>query len=229
MDKLKLEDLAASVAYTLDAENLGEVDFETFCADKAVVRFEGVAAHPGWAKDVMINAIRLAGRFVDALPMALSPERTADRDGFIHPLEVRGSAESATVRMILRDFAVEGLAAKVRVIEGIITQLRQAEPRARITLEVEQQYRNMRYWLEKDFRSVEYAVEAVRRVGLQPTSEAIRGGTDGARLTERGVPTPNLFTGFHNVHSQREWVSLQDMEKAAETVVALAQLWEERA
>ena len=227
-EKLTLDELAADVAYTLDAENLGEIDYESFSADKAVVTIEGVAAHPGWAKGVMVNALRLAGDFLSALPKAASPEMTADREGFIHPTEVRGSPERVEIFMILRDFEREGLAARGKLIEDIAASLRKSEPRALINVKITPQYRNMRYWLEKDFRPVEYAIDAVKRAGLTPTSEAIRGGTDGSRLTERGLPTPNLFTGFHYVHSQREWVSLQDMTKAAETVVHLAQLWEER-
>jgi tripeptide aminopeptidase len=227
-EKLTLDELAADVAYTLDAENLGEIDYESFSADKALVTIEGVAAHPGWAKGVMVNALRLAGDFLSALPKSASPEMTADREGFIHPNEVRGGPEKVEIYMILRDFEREGLAARGKLIEDIAASLRKAEPRAQISVKIEKQYRNMRYWLEKDMRPVEFAIEAVKRAGLTPTSEAIRGGTDGSRLTERGLPTPNLFTGFHYVHSEREWVSLQDMAKAAETVVHLAKLWEER-
>lgn len=228
-EKLSLEDLAADVAYTLDAEHLGEVDYETFSADLAILTVRGVAAHPGWAKDVLVNALRLGGEFLAGLPLECSPERTEKRDGFIHPTEVRGGAEEMTVRMIVRDFELDGLAAKRALLEDRIARLREAYPKARFELSFEKQYRNMRYWLEKDMRPVEYALEAVRRAGLTPISEAIRGGTDGSRLTERGLPTPNLFTGFHQVHSPLEWVSVQDMAKGAETVVHLARLWEERA
>jgi tripeptide aminopeptidase len=228
MDKLDLAQLAADAGYTLDGELPGEVDFETFSADAAVVAVTGVASHPGWAKDVMVNALRIAGRFLDTLPRELSPERTAGRDGFIHPVECTGSAESAQVRMIVRDFELDGLAAKRTRLEEIVAGFRQAEPRARIELKITEQYRNMRYWLEKDMRPVEFAREAVRRAGLTPRSDAIRGGTDGSRLTARGLPTPNLFTGMHQVHSEREWVSLQDMAAAVSTLVHLAQVWEER-
>jgi len=228
-DKLSLEELGADFAYTLDAENPGEVDFESFSADKATLKIKGVAAHPGWAKGVMVNALRLGAEFVSGLPMELSPERTDGRDGFIHPTEASGGPEELTLRFILRDFEPDGLAAKARVLVERAAALSADYPGAQLDLRIEKQYRNMRYWLEKDMRPVEYALEAVRRAGLTPSSEAIRGGTDGSRLTERGLPTPNIFTGFHNVHSPLEWVSLQDMCKAAEVVVRLAQLWEERA
>jgi tripeptide aminopeptidase len=176
----------------------------------------------------MVNAIRIAGRFVAALPMEISPERTAERDGFIHPTGITGNLERAQVKLILRDFELDGLEAKRAVLHEIVAKLQREEPHAEIKLEITKQYRNMRYWLEKDMRPVEFALEAVRRAGLQPISHAIRGGTDGSRLTERGLPTPNIFCGMRNVHSQLEWVSLQDMAAGAETVLLLAQLWEER-
>ncbi len=228
-EKLELDELGADLAYTLDSENPGEVDYESFSADRAVVNIRGVAAHPGWAKGTMVNATRIAAEFLHSLPAAISPERTSGRAGFIHPMEVKGTAEQVTIEMLLRDFELEGLAQKGKHLHDIVARLRAMEPRAQIELEIHPQYRNMRYWLEKDMRPVEYAMEAVRRAGLIPTTEAIRGGTDGSRLTERGLPTPNIFTGFHNVHSEKEWVSLQDMCKGAETVVHLARLWEERA
>ena len=228
-EKLSLEELGADIAYTLDAENTGEIDYESFSADKALVTITGVAAHPGWAKGVMVNALRIGAEFIGMLPKALSPERTHARQGFIHPVEMSGGPEVLSIRLILRDFERKGLKAKGDLLRKAVAKLKKKHPKAQIELKIDAQYRNMRYWLEKDMRPVEYALEAVRRAGMRPTSEAIRGGTDGSRLTERGLPTPNIFTGFHNVHSQLEWVSLQDMAKAAEVVVRLAQLWEERA
>lgn len=229
MTRLDLGELAADVGYTLDGEDLGEIDFETFSADAAVLEIRGVSIHPGWAKDVMVNALRLAGSFLAALPTEISPERTAGRDGFIHPVEVGGNAERCTVRMILRDFELAGLAAKRVIVEQVVAGLRTSEPRAVFTLTFPEQYRNMRYWLEKDMRPVELAREAVRRAGLTPLSTAIRGGTDGSNLTARGLPCPNIFCGMREVHSQREWVSLQDMAKSVETLLHLAELWHERA
>ena len=228
MSKIELAEIDAAVGYTLDGSAPGEIDAETFSADAAVLEIHGVSAHPGWAKDVMVNASRLAGRFLAALPADQSPERTSGTEGFIHPVECTASAETARVRLILRDFELAGLAAKRALLEKIVADLRAAEPRARFELKFTEQYRNMRYWLEKDMRPVEFVREAMRRVGLTPKSTAIRGGTDGSNLTARGLPTPNIFCGMHEVHSQREWVSLQDMAKAVETLLHLAQVWHER-
>ena len=225
--KLDLAQLGAVCGYTLDGSSPGEIEFESFSADAAVLEIQGVAAHPGWAQGVMVNALRLAGRFVAALPPELSPERTAGRAGFIHPVECSGTSERAKVRLILRDFELAGLAAQRAQLENITAALRLAEPQARLTLTFTEQYRNMRYWLEKDLRPVEYARTAIRRAGLTPHSSPIRGGTDGSSLTQRGLPTPNIFCGMHEVHSPREWVSLQDMAKAVETLVHLAQVWAE--
>lgn len=228
MGKVSLDQIDADIGYTLDGSAPGEIDAETFSADAAVLEIHGVASHPGWAKDVMVNAARLAGRFLAALPPEVSPERTDGLAGFIHPVECAAFAEVARVRMILRDFELAGLAAKRAVVEQIVADLRAAEPRARFDLTFTEQYRNMRYWLEQDMRPVEFAREAIRRAGLTPKSTAIRGGTDGSNLTARGLPTPNLFCGMHEVHSPREWVSLQDMAKAVETLLHLAQVWHER-
>ena len=227
--KLDLKELAADVGYTLDGEGLAGIDYETFSADAVALEIRGVSIHPGWAKGVMVNALRLAGSFLSALPAEVSPERTAGRDGFIHPTEISGNADRCTVRLILRDFELAGLAAKRAIVEQVVAGLRIVEPRAVFTLTFTEQYRNMLYWLEKDMRPVEYAREAVTRAGLTPVSMAIRGGTDGSNLTARGLPCPNLFCGTHEAHSQREWVSLQDMAKAVETLLHLAQLWHERA
>lgn len=225
MTKLDLARLGAQFAYTLDGAERGEICHETFSADAADVTITGIASHPGWAKDVMVNALRLAGRFLAALPMAQSPERTSGRDGFIHPIACSGSAEQAVLRFILRDFELAGLAAHHATLERIAAELRAAEPKARIEVKFTEQYRNMRYWLENDMRPVRLAEEAARRAGVTPFAQPIRGGTDGSNLTQRGLPTPNIFTGMHEVHSQREWVTLQDMQKSAETLLHLAQLW----
>lgn len=228
MAHLDLAQLGAEIAYTLDGESPGEIDLETFNADSATLEIHGVASHPGWAKDVMVNALRLAARWVTALPADLSPEHTAGRAGFIHPNELTGTAETAIVRLILRDFELAGLAAHRALLEKITAELRATEPRARFVLTFAEQYRNLRYGLERDPRPAEFAREALRRAGLTPVSKAIRGGTDGSNLTARGLPTPNLFCGMHEVHSPREWVSLQDMQKSVETLLHLAQVWTER-
>lgn len=225
VDKLDLERVGAVAAYTLDGESPGEIDWETFSADAATVTIRGVASHPGWAKDVMVNALRLAGRFVALLPMECSPERTAERDGFVHPTEISGNSERATVRLILRDFELDGLAAKRAVVERAAAELRATEPRAQVDVVFTEQYRNMRYWLEKDLRAVEVAQAAVRACGLEPKLRSVRGGTDGSKLTARGLLTPNIFTGMHEVHSQREWVTLQDMAQSATVLLKIAELW----
>lgn len=229
MHKLDLAELGADVGYTLDGELLGGIDFETFSADGAVLEITGVSAHPGWAKDVMVNALRIAGKFLDALPRAQSPERTSGREGFIHPVECKGTSEHVVIRMIVRDFELAGLAEKRALLEGLAKELRVAEPKATIELTFTEQYRNMRYWLEKDMRPAEFGREALQRAGLTPVSQDFRGGTDGSNLTARGLPTPNLFCGMHGIHSEREWVSLHDMTKSAETVLHLVQIWEEQA
>ncbi len=228
MTRLDPAVVGAICGYTLDGSTPGEIDFETFSADGAVLEIKGIASHPGTAKDVMVNAARLAGRFLAALPAELSPERTDGRAGFIHPVECTATAEHARVRLILRDFERDGLAAHHARLEKIVAELRAAEPKATCTLTFTEQYRNMRYWLENDMRPVEFAREAIRRAGLTPRSSAIRGGTDGSNLTQRGLPTPNIFCGMHEIHSPREWVSLQDMAKAVETLVHLAQVWAEK-
>jgi tripeptide aminopeptidase len=227
MNKLELADLGARAAYTLDSEHLGEIDFETFSADQALIEIEGVAAHPGSAKGVLVNAIRLAAELIEKLPSEIFPEMVEGRDGFIHPVEISGTSEKAMIRFIIRDFELDGLDAKQKLLQKIVSDLEKERNGSRIRLVITPQYRNMRYWLEKDFTPVEFAQEAIRRAGLTPISDAIRGGTDGSRLTERGLPTPNIFTGFHNIHSTLEWVSLQDMEKSVHTLIHLSQVWEQ--
>jgi len=227
VDKLDLKELGADVAYTLDGGAPGEICWETFCADAAIVTIEGISTHTMEAKAKgMVNAAYLAGKFLAALPRErCAPETTAGREGFIHPNRLDGKVERTAIHFILRDFELEGLAEKRRIIQGICRGLQAAEPRARITCKFRKQYRNMAHWLLKDMRPVELAKTAMRAVGLQPYDHAIRGGTDGSRLTEMGLPTPNLFCGEHNAHSPLEWVALQDMELAVETCAKLAELW----
>jgi tripeptide aminopeptidase len=219
-------DLGADVAYTLDGAALGEIVYETFSADAAKVRIKGVSIHPGWAKDKLVNATHLAAKIVDTLPRAtLTPETTCGRQGFLHVLGMHGSAAEMTIDIILRDFEREALAAHGELLRKVCEAVQAGEPRAEITCEITTQYRNMRYWLEDDMRPVELAREACRRVGVEPFSEPIRGGTDGSRLTEAGVPTPNIFTGMQEIHGPLEWVSLQDMAAATSVTLELIQLW----
>ncbi len=227
VEKLDLQQLGAEVAYTLDGHSPGEICWETFSGDRATVTIEGVSTHPGEAKAKrMVNALHLAGKLLAVLPREhCSPETTDGREGFIHPVHLEGRAEKAVVQFILRDFELKGLAEKGSMLKGLCRGLQAAEPRARIRCQIRKQYRNMAYWLRKDMRPVDIAREAIRNVGLKPVDAPARGGTDGSRLTELGVPTPNLFCGENNVHGPLEWIAVQDMELAVKTCVRLVELW----
>ncbi len=230
VEKLDLRELAADFAYTLDGEYPGEVNWETFSGDSATVTIEGVSTHPGWAKQHgMVNAVHLAGRLLAALPRDnITPETTEGRQGYIHPTTLEGNTARTVVKFILRDFDNDRLAAHGARLRGLCAGLQAAEPRARITCEITPSYRNMGYWLKDDMRPVHYAFDAVRAVGLAPIERAIRGGTDGSRLTERGLLTPNLFDGCHNAHGPLEWVCVQDMELALQVCLKLLEIWEQR-
>lgn len=218
-------DLGVDFAYTLDGGAVGEIEYESFSADGAVVTITGVSAHPGWAKGRMVNAATLAARLAAFLPQStLVPEVTEGREGFLHLYQISGGAAEAELRFILRDFELEGLAAKGALLQAACAALQAAEPRAVVRCEIKPQYRNMRYWLEKDMRPVELARAAARAEGVEPVSVPIRGGTDGSRLTEMGVPCPNIFTGMQEIHGPLEWVSVQDMAVATRTCLRLVQL-----
>jgi tripeptide aminopeptidase len=223
VDNFDLEAFGAEVAYTLDGSTAGEIQDETFSALEARVRFRGRAVHPGYAKDILVNAIRLASDFVAALPRELSPERTEEREGFVHPTRITGDAENVEVRLILRDFDEDRLEAHAQVVRDAAERIGGAE------VEITRQYRNMKSYLDEVPHAVDLAVEAIRRAGVEPRRSLIRGGTDGSRLSELGLPTPNVFTGGQQYHSQREWICVADMGAAAETIVHLVQLWAERA
>ena len=211
-----------------DGAEVGEIVYETFSADKATVTITGVSIHTGTAKDKLVNALHLAAKIIDTLPhVTRTPETTDDRQGFIHVYAMRGSAAEAELHFILRDFELDGLAAHGDLVRQVCATVNATEPRARITCEITPQYRNMRYWLEDDMRPVELARQACRALGIEPHSVPIRGGTDGSRLTELGVPTPNLFTGMQNLHGPLEWISVQDMEKSLQMCLELARLWGE--
>lgn len=219
-------DLKAEFAYTLDGAEAGEIVYETFSADMGAVSVVGVSSHPGQAKDTMVNALHLAAKIVMTLPHAtLTPEVTDGRQGFIHLYSVAGGAASAELRFALRDFERDGLAAHGELLQKVCDAVQASEPRATITCEITPQYRNMRYWLENDMRPVEIARQACQEVGVEPFSTPTRGGTDGSRLTELGVPTPNLFTGMQAFHGPMEWVSVQDMGRATDMCVRIAELW----
>lgn len=218
-------DLGADFAYTLDGADRGEVVHETFSADAATIRITGVSIHPGQAKGKLVNALHLAARLVTALPQStLTPETTEGRDGFLHVNEMKGSAAEAEVKVFLRDFERDGLAAQGALLRKLCEAMQASEPRAKITCTITEQYRNMRYWLEDDMTPVDLAHAACRAAGIEPFALPIRGGTDGSRLTEKGVPCPNIFTGMQMIHGPLEWISAQDMAAAVRVCLALSEL-----
>ncbi|MEK7787349.1 MAG: tripeptide aminopeptidase PepT, partial [Chloroflexota bacterium] len=213
VDKLDLAELGADVAYTLDGENPGEVNWETFSGDSASLTIDGVSTHPGEARKYkMVSALKLAARLIAALPNENNSSETTDgRQGYIHPHDMAGNVARAEVNFILRDHDDDLLKAKENQLRGLVKGMQAAEPRARFKLTFTSQYRNMGYWLKENMLPVDLAYDAVRLTGLTPSSPATRGGTDGSRLTARGLPTPNLFAGYHNPHGPHEYVCVQDM------------------
>jgi tripeptide aminopeptidase len=218
-----MQKLGADFGYTVDGETAGTLQEETFSADKAVITIRGVSAHPGFAKGKLVNAIKIAAEILDELPKtSLSPETTDRRDGFVHPTRMSGIAEHAQIEFIVRDFDKNRLLEHEKVLADIVEKISQRYPRAEITLAVSEQYRNMKEVLDQHPEVVAKAKEAIRRAGMEPVMEAIRGGTDGSRLSFMGLPCPNLFTGGHGFHSREEWISVQDMLKARDVIVQLA-------
>lgn len=223
VDKRLPADLGADFAYTFDGGAVGEIEYETFSADGAVVTIKGVSIHPGLAKGKMVNATTLAAKLLSALPQStMQPEVTEGRDGFLHCTDMTGGSSEMVLKFILRDFELEGLNQKGEILRAACAALQAGEPRAEIACTIRPQYRNMRYWLEKDMTPVNLARDAAREIGLDPVSVPIRGGTDGSRLTEMGLPCPNLFTGMQEIHGPLEWISVQDMAKATELMLAIA-------
>jgi len=223
-----VEKFGAQFAYTMDGGPLGEIEYETFNAFSAHVTFTGVGVHPGYAKGKLVNATRVLAAFIDRLPRNVSPEATEDREGYIHPYTLSGTSEQITVKILLRDFEMDGIAEKKALINLIAEEVREAYPKATIDVEYIEYYRNMRYKIEEEPRLIAYAEEAIKRCDVEPHHELIRGGTDGARLSYMGLPCPNLFAGGEAIHSEREWVPVQVMEKAAETIVRLSEIWAEK-
>jgi tripeptide aminopeptidase len=229
-DHFDVKKFGAVCAYTLDSDQRGQVDCETFSADAMFVHFQGFNTHPGYAKGKMVNAIKVAADFISRLPKdGLSPETTEGRVGFVHPYVVEATVDRTSVKFLIRDFETPALREKETLLENLARETVKSWPGASVTFEVRETYRNMREVLDKVPHVVENAREAVRRAGLEPRSSAVRGGTDGSRLTFMGLPTPNIFTGQHNFHSRLEWVSAQDMEKAVEVIVNVCRVWEEKA
>jgi tripeptide aminopeptidase len=220
-----LERFGARCAYTLDGSALGELQDETFSAVEAIITVRGVDVHPGFATGKLVSALRLAARIIASLPVELAPETTAGRDGFIHPYELTGTAATARIRAIVRDFDDDKLERHVEVLREAAEAVVALEPRAELELEVREQYRNMRRYLDQVPEVVSAANAAIQAEGIKPIRVPIRGGTDGSRLSEMGLPTPNLFTGGHEYHSVREWASVHDMAAAAAVVIRLAEVW----
>jgi len=227
VEHVDMKKLGADFGYTLDGSERGSLEFETFSADGVEITIQGVIAHPGSAKGKMVNAIKLVAEFLDALPKhEWAPEVTEGREGFVHPTDIKGGAESATIKFIIRDFDTEKLKSHEERLESILKEVMAAYPQCSYTYIVKEQYRNMREVLDHHPEIIRHAQHAMRACGIEPISAPVRGGTDGSRLSFMGLPCPNLFTGEMALHSKQEFVSVQDMEKAADVLVNLLQEWE---
>ncbi len=225
-DKVDIKKINATCAYTLDGSGEGELENETFSADLATVTISGYNIHPGLATGKMINAIRLAGEFITRLPWhTLAPETTADKVGFLHPYTMEGGVPEVKLRVLLRSFHTPDLADQAEILRHIAATVQAEHPKAKIGVEIKTQYRNMKEYLDKEPRSVELAAAALKKCGVEPKFASIRGGTDGSRLSEMGLPTPNLSTGMHNFHSVLEFACLEEMESATKVLIELARLW----
>jgi len=220
-DHVNLTKLGADFAYTLDGEERGSIEDETWNADGASVVFEGISAHPGYAKGKMVNALKVAASFLAQLPQVQSPEETDGRDGFVHPVQLRGIAEKAMVDLILRNYTLEGLADQHSLIRAAAEKAVSAWPGSQVSVSFSEQYRNMKSVLDQHPEVMDRALKAIAKVGLTPIQKSIRGGTDGARFTLMGLPCPNIFAGEHAFHSKKEWVSLEDMEMAVQVALEI--------
>ncbi len=228
-EKIRLDRFGAKYAYTVDGESLGEIENETFCADTVIIKIQGFNCHPGYAKNKLVNAIKIAADFIDALPKdSLSPETTEGREGYVHPYVINGGVDVTTIKILIRDFEEAGLKEKENFLKTLAEEIISKYNKASFTFEVQESYRNMRYVLDKHLQVVQYALEAVERAGIKPKLNIIRGGTDGSRLSYMSLPCPNIFAGEHAFHSRLEWISVQDMEKAVDVIVNLCEIWEEK-
>lgn len=221
-----VKQFGAEYAYTIDGETAGEIEDETFCADTAIITVKGVNVHPGFAKNRMVNGIKIASELIGMLsPDSMSPETTEKREGYLHVNSIKGSVEETEMVFLVRDFEVDGLKQKEALLQEYCDTLKSKYPKASIDLKIKESYRNMKLILVDHPDVVNIVLEAIKKAGLEPKKSLIRGGTDGARLSFMGLPTPNIFTGGHNFHSKKEWISIQDMQKAVETIVHLCNLW----
>jgi tripeptide aminopeptidase len=229
VDKVDIQKLGAYAGYTIDGESAGNMENETFSADGAKLIINGISAHPGFAKGKMESAIKIASQIVAALPHNLSPEGTDKMQGFVHPVGITGHVEQTTIDFIIRDFEGEKLVDHANTIRRIAEEVLKNYPNSTYEMQVKPQYRNMKSMLDQHPQIVEYGMEAIRRAGLGAKMCSIRGGTDGSRLSFMGLPCPNIFAGEHAFHGKQEWVSVQDMQKAVETILHLCTIWEEKA
>ena len=220
-----IKKFGARFAYTIDGDTPGELNKETFSANSCLITVYGRDIHPGSAKNIMVNSVRVISDIIARLPKNTSPETTEGYEPYIHPYVLEGGVGKSIIKILFRDFKTEGLDILKKTIEEIVAEVQQMHPKAKIEMQISEQYRNMREELEKDTRVIDYLFEATKRSGLQPEWTPIRGGTDGSRLTENGLPTPNIFTGGANYHSRTEWVNVWGMEKAVETILNLIQIW----
>jgi len=228
VDKADLKKLAADFAYTIDGETLGSIEDETFSADGATLTINGVSSHPGFAKGKMESAIKILAEILDVLPKdKLTPETTSGKEGFIHPVAIKGQVEQAEAQFIIRDFTDEKLAEHGNLLRQITEEILKKYPNSTYNLVIKEQYRNMKQVLDQFPKIVEYGIEAIERAGVKAKKQSIRGGTDGSRLSYMGLPCPNIFAGEHAFHSKQEWVSVRDMEKAVQTIINIATIWEE--
>jgi tripeptide aminopeptidase len=228
VDKVDIQKLGAFAGYTMDGESAGNMENETFSADGAKLTINGISSHPGFAKGKMESAIKIAGQIIAALPHNLSPEGTSAMQGFVHPVGISGHIETATIDFIIRDFEDENLGQHAAVIRNITEQVLKSFPHSSYTLQVKPQYRNMKNVLSQHPQIVDYGMEAITRAGLKANLRSIRGGTDGSRLSFMGLPCPNIFAGEHAFHGKQEWVSVEDMQKAVDTILHLCMVWEEK-
>ena len=230
VDKVDLKKLGADFGYTIDGETLGSIEDETFSADGAVLTINGVSTHPGFAKGKMESAIKILSDVISALPAdCLSPESTELKEGFIHPVTFGGNVEQAEARFIIRAFNEEELKANGELLDATVQNIIEDFPNSTYELKIKEQYRNMKVVLDQYPQIIENGIEAIERAGVTPKQQSIRGGTDGSRLSFMGLPCPNIFAGEHAFHGKQEWASVQDMEKAVETIVNIAVIWEEKA
>jgi tripeptide aminopeptidase len=220
-----IKKFGARFAYTIDGDTPGELNKETFSANSCLITVYGRDIHPGSAKNIMVNSVRVISDIIARLPKNTAPETTEGYEPYIHPYVLEGGVGKSIIKILFRDFKTEGLDILKKTIEEIVAEVQQMHPKAKIEMQISEQYRNMREELEKDTRVIDYLFEATKRSGLQPEWTPIRGGTDGSRLTENGLPTPNIFTGGANYHSRTEWVNVWGMEKAVETILNLIQIW----